>query len=66
MMNAMQYKGYTIRKSGKSLWKIITTEAQRPFFRRFVSADACKVAIDCREDGMRVMTAEEHKIMYPV
>lgn len=61
----LEYRGYTIRKSGKTLYKIVTTDDQRPFFQRYVSVDACKVAINCREDGQRVMTPAEHDIVYP-
>lgn len=59
------YRNYTIRKSGKDLYKIVTTEDQRPFFQRYVSVAACQVAIDCREDGGRVMTPAEHAVVYP-
>ena len=62
MTNKETYKGYQIRKSGKHLYKIITSDEQRPFFHRFMSVEAAKVAIDSQG---RVMTKEEHAIVYP-
>jgi hypothetical protein len=59
------YNGYTIRSSGKDLYRIVNTPDQRPFFQRYVSIDAAKVAIDCRNDSGRVMTPAEHAIVYP-
>lgn len=65
MTTKTTYRGYTIRKSGKDLYKIAVTGEQRPFFERFISVEACQVAIDCREDGGRVMTLAEHAVVYP-
>lgn len=55
------YKGYQIRKSGSTLYKVIQ-DGKQPFFQRFTSVAAARVAIDSQG---RVMTAEEHAIMYP-
>lgn len=60
----MLYKGYSIRKSGKHLFKIIVPAGEREFFMRFVSVEAAKVTIDCRLDGNRVMTPAEHAIVH--
>lgn len=64
-MSNIEYRGYIIRNSGKDLYKIVTNIKQDPFFTRYISIDACKVAIDCRIEN-RVMSSSEHVIVYPI
>lgn len=62
-MKPIEYKNYKIRTSGKNYFKVVTTCAnQSAHYQRFRSIEAAKVAIDSYG---RVMTKEEHAIMYP-
>ena len=59
----IECKGYEIRKSGKTLYKVMK-DGEWVFYRRFVSVEACKVSIDSTLEH-RPYTPAEHAIVYP-
>ena len=61
-MKPIEYKNYKIRTSGKNFFRAIPMTSNQPeHFQRFRSVEAAKIAIDSYG---RVMTKEEHAIMY--
>lgn len=59
----LQHRGYEIRKSGKQLYRIYQ-DGEPTIWPRVVSIEAAYATINANVEK-RVMTPEEHHIVYP-
>lgn len=57
-----EYRGWKIRKSGKEFLRVY--RGKEPHTPRVKTVEAAKALIDCFVE-QRVMTPEEHRLIYP-